>query len=124
MTQNTQTTAERIQQEINFYYGYGPTAPRLSPLSERIAAEIDKMRSERDEAQKYRDQYVRECGELTAQLTEARAEVERLRPAAEAWEAMEAWRNPSGRTVSGVDMAYKAMVAAAARAREAKERKP
>ena len=49
--------------------------------AEDIAAEINALTAERDEAAKYRDQYVRECGELTAQL----AEVERLRPAAEAW---------------------------------------
>ena len=84
MTQNTQTTAQRIltilRDHLEFYAGSGEWAA-ATEAGEQIAAEIDALTAERDEAAKYRDQYVRECGELTAQL----AEVERLRPAAEAW---------------------------------------
>jgi hypothetical protein len=42
------------------------------------------------------DEYMKNAGALAGYklwLAEARAEVERLRPAAEAWEAREAWRN-------------------------------
>ena len=86
-----------------------PTDQRIAALEAQMGAlraEVNRALHEQDAAQMSAGQW--------------RAEVERLRPAAEAWEAMEAWRNPSGRTVSGVDMAYKAMVAAAARARAAK----
>ena len=58
--------------------------------AEDIAAEIDGLTAERDEAQRLigiygtsRDAVIAQLGEMNDAL---RAEVERLRPAAEAWE--------------------------------------
>ena len=62
--------------------------------------------------------------ECAGQLGEARAEVERLRPAAEAWEAQEAWIECQDHNGSEPYAVYMAMCDAAARARAAKERKP
>ena len=67
MTQNTQTTAERIRNLIFDAIQdspYGDESIVAAPLGVTIAAEIDRLTAERDEA---------------------RAEVERLRLPAEAW---------------------------------------
>lgn len=92
------------------------TAERVRDMAvSQIAAEIDALTRERDEA---------------------RAEVERLRPAAEAWEAYEDYQSTTSqsnmiRTItekwpSMADVAQKARVfmAAAARARAAKGAQP
>lgn len=63
-------TAERIQREIAQYYGHGPTAPKTSPLSQTIAAEIDRLTAERDAA---------------------RAEIKRMTFGYGAWEAWRRW---------------------------------
>lgn len=67
----TQTTAGRIteiiREHLKFYAGSGEWAAAVE-AGQEIAAEIDTLTRERDEA---------------------RAEADRLRPAAEAWEAQE-----------------------------------
>lgn len=93
MTQNTQTTAERIRDIIEDHID-------AIKAAQKIAAEIDALTRERDEARaellKEREAYSKRAAEQTvsgasklmiAELAEARAEVERLRPAAEAWDA-------------------------------------
>ena len=72
MTQNTQTTAERIR-ALLIPHPFDDF--QLRRTIKTIAAEIDSLTAERDEAR-----------------AEARAEVERLRPAAEAWRTLEAAR--------------------------------
>ena len=81
------------------------TAERVRDMAvSQLAAEIDALTRERDEAQ---------------------AEVERLRPAAEAWEAQEALRwSPSGTTHAQEDVLIEKANAAAARARAAKGAQP
>ena len=109
--------------------------------AEDIAAEIDRLTAERDEAQRLigiystsRDAVIAQLGEMNDAL---RAEVERLRPAAEAWEAsrfysdlmsMDAadptadgyWPVTDDEIIAASDASQKAD----ARARAAKERKP
>ena len=100
----TQTTAGRIteiiREHLKFYAGSGEWAAAVE-AGQEIAAEIDALTRERDEA---------------------RAEAERLRLAAEAWEATEAWRAVGMHIENrrGRDDAYQAMDRAAARARAAK----
>lgn len=101
MTQNTQTTAERIAEMIlrsieqsifDFDNAYD-----ADPIAEKIAAEIDALTRERDEA---------------------RAEVERLQTAAEAFWAYEVF------TATYLREDRDKFAAAAARARAAKESQP
>lgn len=90
MTQNTQTTAERVR----------------DMAVSQIAAEIDALTAERDKAQAEVERLTREVNRVIderesvttiglamqerAQVAEA--EAERLRPAAEAWEKLVAFR--------------------------------
>ena len=71
MTETRQTTAERIQREIDQYYGHGPNAPETSPLSRDIAARINAMidRCHATEAA---------MATQTRQVTELRATIDRL----------------------------------------------
>lgn len=108
MTQNTQTTAERIRamifdaiQETAHY----DEASICAPLGVIIAAEIDALTAERDEARVERDLAQKAWDDyqlyrpkpasedaLLKQLAEARAEVERLREASQAgWKAAAGW---------------------------------
>lgn len=78
----TQTTAGRIteiiREHLKFYAGSGEWAAAVE-AGQEIAAEIDALTRERDEA---------------------RAEVDRLRPAAEAWEASRAFSDLMGMDAS------------------------
>ena len=104
MTQNTQTTEERVYRIMLD----NDTYARASYI---IAAEIDRLTAERDEA---------------------RAEVERFRPAAEAWEAREAQRiafetfdrDPTPGNHDALTDANRTMLGTGLRARAAKEAKP
>jgi uncharacterized coiled-coil DUF342 family protein len=116
MTQ--QTTAERIygiiREHLDFYAGQGEWAAAVE-AGETIAAEIDALTRERVEARANAERWhseLEKCqsalrlslagteqhyfaspariDDVRAELAEARAEVERLRPAAEAWRASEA----------------------------------
>ena len=139
MTQNTQTTAERIRNLIFDAIQdspYGDESIVAAPLGVTIAAEIDGLTAERDEAreqiaaleasnaeqaQMMADGFA-DAKEQSARLAEARAEVERLRPAAEAWlykQACEAW--DAGKiTPFEFAEAHKLYSPQARRAREAK----
>ena len=103
----TQTVAERLLAIIGMNYriiqhGEVRIADH-SKAAEIIAAEIDALTRERDEARAWKPA----LDEAVAALTAARAEVARLRPAAEAW-----------RRCHG----YAYVTEAEARAREAAER--
>lgn len=153
MTQNTQTTLERIAEMIlrsieqsifNFDTGYD-----ADPIAKEIAAEIDALTAERDAARaqviearamaseredfrlkqiadirQERDAYREGYNRLTAQLAEARAEVERLRLPAEAWRTLEAYReaerNGTSEEAEGARRVH-IPIRDAARARAAKE---
>ena len=96
----------------------------------------EDYKAQRDEARaellKEREAYSKRAAEQTvsgasklmiAELAEARAEVERLRPAAEAWEARYRW----GKTIDGTAESVKAQIAmedAEDQAAAAKEAKP
>ena len=150
MTQDTQTTGERLLAIIGMNYRiiqHGDTRiADHSKAAEIIAAEIDALAAERDEARGIiangREQRRLDVMTIAAQadviderntqLAEARAEAERLRPAAEAWEAREgliatssAWRDASPddeiRTYQAMQTADEKLAQAAARARAAKE---
>jgi uncharacterized membrane protein YqiK len=132
----TQTTAGRIteiiREHLKFYAGSGEWAAAVE-AGQEIAAEIDALTRERDEARAelagldagMRFQFDR-AEDYKAQRDEARAEAERLRPAAEAWEALQAAYHP-GR---GSSLEYAYSVACVERAgvlrarKAAKEGKP
>ena len=89
MTQNTQTTAERIFALIFENIGYTDGDDRTVAA---IAAEIDRLTAERDGYEAgMRFQFDR-AEDYKAQRDEARAEVERLTPKARLWESDEALR--------------------------------
>ena len=70
-------------------------AVRASAVANTIAAEIDALTAERDAAREIAKKYEDRFFAAASQLAGARAEVERLRPAAEAWEAYRAlWAAP------------------------------
>lgn len=129
----TQTTAGRIteiiREHLKFYAGSGEWAAAVE-AGQEIAAEIDALTRERDEARAelagldagMRFQFDR-AEDYKAQRDEARAEAERLRPAAEAWEARYRW----GKTIDGTAESVKAQIAmedAEDQAAAAKEAKP
>jgi hypothetical protein len=129
----TQTTAGRIteiiREHLKFYAGSGEWAAAVE-AGQEIAAEIDALTRERDEARAelagldagMRFQFDR-AEDYKAQRDEARAEAERLRLAAEAWEARYRW----GKTIDGTAESVKAQIAmedAEDQAAAAKEAKP
>ena len=137
MTQTT--TAERI---AGLFYvaldlGSGEWIATIQ-TAEVIAAEIDAAAKARAtwqaKAEMWRGLHDTKAEQLTlhetalrsseAALAEARAEVERLTPAAEAWEAQEAWRTHDGRDRAGLAKLYTRRNDAAARAREAAKGTP
>ena len=121
MTENTQTTAQRIQDMLDMNFNFYPGPPGVT--AKTIAAEIDRLTAEAASKQDTidmlledeRDAFRHERAQLETQLAKARAEVERLRLPAEAWEALDA-------AVGDVDESAKRLNAAytAARARAAK----
>ena len=100
MTQNTQTTADRmfeLMREIRIWdVEHDATDHRA--VANIVAAEIDRLTAERDKAQ---------------------AEVERLRLPAEAWETQEHYDSLRVAPMADVLAADAAMKVAAARARKA-----
>lgn len=119
MTEQKQTTAERIAEDMGVPLGAAQT----------IAAEIDALTRERDEAQRIIGIYNTSRDEVIAQLCEmndalrderdeARAEVERLQTAAEAFWAYEVF------TATYLREDRDKFAAAANRARAAKESQP
>ena len=118
------TTADRIQSIIEA----GMLDFNARPACEKIAAEIDDLTE--------RNAFLLTSAETAqAKLAEARVEVERLRPAAEAWEALEAFRPLFNQPLvysrpeeaekrAEIHAADQKYHAAAARARAAKEAKP
>jgi len=134
----TQTTAVRVESILESHLhliplmvgvdGESADIGGMTEAAQKIAAEIDALTRERDEARAelagldagMRFQFDR-AEDYKAQRDEARAEVERLRPAAEAWEAQEAWIECQDHNGSEPHAVYMAMCAAAARARAAKE---
>ena len=102
MTQNTQTTAERIREIIDSTvedFGLETETRDTIASSKIIAAEIDRLTAEVASKQETidmlledeRDAFRHERAQLETQLAEARAEVERLRPAATNWTELKAW---------------------------------
>ena len=131
MTQ-TQTTAERIQALITAQYGQ--TVWRSPSNAATVAAaEIDALTTECDAAQaevmKWRKELTlcnQERFDAQTQLAEARAEVERLRLPAEAWEAYRAlwaapFADPDKRDAAETRFQVAIAADSAARARAAKE---
>lgn len=114
----TQTTAGRIteiiREHLKFYAGSGEWAAAVE-AGQEIAAEIDALTRERDEARRLigiyntsRDEVIAQLCEiddgrlaeidrLKKELAEARAEAERLRPAAEAFYLAESKRRDASR---------------------------
>ena len=116
MTQNTQTTAERIFALIFENIGYTDGDDRTVAA---IAAEIDRLTAERDGYEAgMRFQFDR-AEDYKAQRDEARAEIERLRLPAEAWETQEHYDSLRVAPMADVLAADAAMKVAAARARKA-----
>lgn len=115
-----QTTAQRIAEDMGVPLGAAQT----------IAAEIDTLTRERDEArvdavQEMIETYKGNAADHEAKIAALQAEVERLRPAAEAWEAWDALqdaiRSGTANQIGRHEAWYRA---AAARARAAKESQP
>jgi len=125
MTQ-TQTTADRIQAIIEA----GLFDFNARPSCEVIAAEIDALTAERDAARESLGYVQAETDAMYRRVVILEAEVERLRLAAEAWEAQENSANIFMRHLRG-HVSFEDTIkpeadarAAAARARAAKEAKP
>jgi len=134
----TQTTSERIEAMLGVHYDWTGRVIEagVDTAARKIAAEIDALTRERDEARaellKEREAYSKRAAEQTvsgasklmiAELAEARAEVERLRPAAEAWEARQAWY-ARGLDDENLRRLFVAMTDADSRAIAAKEAQP
>jgi len=95
MTQNTQTTTERIENQLNDIHDTYPGSVYdcFRVIAKEIAAEIDALTRERDEARAQLDNAAREMGESMIASARLRAEVERLRIPALALELLkgEGW---------------------------------
>ncbi len=138
MTEQTQTTAQRIQDMLDMNFNFYPGPPGVT--AKTIAAEIERLTAEVASKQETidmlledeRDAFRHERAQLETQLAKARAEVERLRLPAEAWEAQRAQRiafdkfdgKPTTENRDELTAANKAMLSTDAAARAAKERKP
>jgi uncharacterized coiled-coil DUF342 family protein len=129
MTQ-TQTTAERIDALINNGVlceceGVPPGGPMhgVWKVAATIAAEIDALTADNAQANQWLVNGVAKIERLEKERDEARAEVERLRPAADLGDAYLASINEDADDNDIADL-QDALEAAAARARAAKERKP
>lgn len=138
MTEQTQTTAQRIQDMLDMNFNFYPGPPGVT--AKTIAAEIERLTAEVASKQETidmlledeRDAFRHERAQLETQLAKARAEVERLRLPAEAWEAQRAQRiafdkfdgKPTMENRDELTAANKAMLSTDAAARAAKERKP
>ena len=101
MTENTQTTAERIRNLIFDAIQdspYGDESIVAAPLGVTIAAEIDALKAQlaaQDAALVDMPKLAALLATAERERDEARAEVERLRLPAEAWEAYRAlWAAP------------------------------
>lgn len=102
MTQNTQTTAERIARLIDENYQiHGlradyETAKIVARELDARQAQIDALTADNAQANQWLVNGVAKIERLEKERdearAEARAEVERLRPAAEAWRTLEAAR--------------------------------
>lgn len=147
MTQ-TQTTAERIAAILRVELERGYTADigyngimGIPAASIRIAAEvlrvperdeIDALTVERDEARESLGYVQAETDAMYRRVVMLEAEVERFRPAAEAWKAREAQRiafetfdrDPTPGNHDALTDANMAMLGTGLRARAAKEAKP
>jgi len=138
VTEQKQTTQNRLRSQIYYqlhgeFYSLETANQEVDRLSATIAAEIDTLTRERDKAraevEKWRKELTlcnKERFDAQTQLAEARAEVERLRPAAEAWEARERYLNYEqyGATAEYRDAALRECHRKDVIARAAKERKP
>lgn len=126
MTQNTQTTAERIFNLLAFTHegSKGSAHDDFREVAPIIAAEIEALTAQRDALVDDRAVANRETDALKAQLAEARAEVDRLRLPAEAWRTLEAYReaerNGTSEEAEGARRVH-IPIRDAARARAAKE---
>ena len=125
MTEQTQTTAQRIQDMLDMNFNFYPGPPGVT--AKTIAAEIERLTAEVASKQETidmlledeRDAFRHERAQLETQLAKARAEVERLRLPAEAWETQEHYDSLRVAPMADVLAADAAMKVAAARARKA-----
>ena len=135
MTENTQTTAQRIQDMLDMNFNFYPGPPGVT--AKTIAAEIERLTAEVASKQETidmlledeRDAFRHERAQLETQLAKARAEVERLRLPAEAWEAYRAlwaapFADPDKRDAAETRFQVAIAADSAARARAAKESQP
>lgn len=103
MTENTQTTAQRIQDMLDMNFNFYPGPPGVT--AKTIAAEIERLTAEVASKQETidmlledeRDAFRHERAQLETQLAKARAEIDRLRPAAEAFFLAEKKRRAAAR---------------------------
>ena len=137
MTQATETTAERIARLIDENYQiHGlradyETAKIVARELDARQAQIDALTADNAQANQWLVNGVAKIERLEKERDEARAEVERLRPAADAWRTLEAARKEE-RTGTDenehaeywVHILARNAARAAARARAAKEAKP
>lgn len=153
MTQNTQTTVDRIQAIVEaglFDFSARPSCEVIAAEIDALTADnaqanqwlvngvakIERLEKERDEARERGYMLERESQSRAmidaSTIAILRAEVERLRPAAEAWEAREAQRiafetfdrDPTPGNHDALTDANMAMLGTGLRARAAKEAKP
>ena len=139
----TQTTTERIENQLNDIHDTYPGSVYdcFRVIAKEIAAEIDALTRERDEARaevatltlklanarlnlKHCSEEVDKRDECAGQLGEARAEVARLRPAAEAWEKLVAFRGADRNWLNHPETVIDAFEEFFAAARAAKEAQP
>ena len=121
----TQTTEQRIAQLISENYQiHGMRAD--DETAKIVARELDKRQAEIDALTAQmaaQDAALVDMPKLAALLAEARAEVERLRPAAEAWEAQAEWMAATcyTHTSAELDTLAHRWMDTSARAREARK---